>query len=322
MAPSQSAGIRELILRAEIFNPGVQDRGYGPGTFMRKVPMLIDHDKAEVSAELQRMYEEGLVVPFDDANPSVWKSTAEGRSARERLARRCHERAPCLASPEDHALADLLLALAVSSDICDGDHSYPPSERRLEDYLFDFRQDLQSSIEALEAQGLVRLKLLPGSRRAGKCLIATLDGLKEYRRNVASRLGVAADVCVLDAQAAPAALTDSLTAAGLDAALVGNLSMRIAEAERCEGAGASLAATVLYGSILEGVLQGLAARHPKTANSSSVVPRGDGGKPKPFGDWKFSEWIAVAKDVGWIPQSVGGYADQLRSYRNLVHVSK
>jgi hypothetical protein len=117
-------------------------------------------------------------------------------------------------------------------------------------------------------------------------------------------------------------INDNLIPLGLDSRLVANLSCRIEEAERCEAAAAYLAATVLYGSILEGVLEGLANKEPKTANSSPAAPKGDDGRPKRFSDWKFKEWIAVARNVDWIPSSVGAYVDQLRGYRNLIHFSQ
>jgi hypothetical protein len=104
--------------------------------------------------------------------------------------------------------------------------------------------------------------------------------------------------------------------------LIQNLSLRLEEAERCESVEAYLASTVLYGSVLEGILEGLAQKSPTSANSSRLVPRARNGNPKPFTAWKFVEWIAVALDVGWILRSVGGYANELRSARNLVHVSK
>ena len=316
------SAIRELILLAHIFEPGVQNRGYGAGLMMKKVPALLDWDLEKIQAELQEMRDEGLVVPFSAESPNSWKSTPKGRAVRELTARKRYERAQCLCSPADHDIDDLVLALAATPDTCEGEHAYPPTETLLSDYLFDFKDELPASIARLEERKLVNLRLAPGHWNSGKSLYITVDGLREYRKGVVERLGIQVDMCVLDAQPRPVVVNTSLVLRGLDERLVSNLSSRMQEAERCETVQAYLAATVLYGSILEGILEGLAAKNPRKANTSSAAPKGRDAKAKNFAEWKFNEWIAVAREVGWIPRSVGEYADQLRSYRNLIHVSE
>lgn len=317
-----TADIRNLILLAPIFDPGVRTMGYGPASIMKKVPELLEWSLADVQGELSKMHEEGLVEQFTEQMPDSWKSTAAGRAARESLARQHAERARCLCSPTIDALDDLMLGLAATADICSLGHSHPPTELRLSDYLYDFKGDIAASIARLHERGLVKLQQMPGLSRQGRSLYITVDGLREYRSRVAAKLGVDGDTCILDSQPMEVAVNDRLSHVGLSSDLVANLSARFDEAERCDGVQAYLAATVLYGSILEGLLEGLANLEPQKANSSPACPKAEDGKPKKFSEWKFSEWIAVAKDVGWIPRSVGGYADQLRSSRNLVHVSK
>lgn len=112
-----------------------------------------------------------------------------------------------------------------------------------------------------------------------------------------------------------------LLSRGFDAKLVDILEERLAEADLCDGAEAHLAATAMYGSVLEGVLYGLAKCDPQIANQSSRAPK-EAGKVKKFSDWKFVDYVSVAVDVGWIPRSVAGHADELRDSRNLIHVRK
>jgi hypothetical protein len=149
--------IRELILLAEIFGPGMQDRGYGAGLIMKKVPALLEWNIDAIQAELQEMQQNGLVLPFSEASSS-WKSTPKGRAAREAIARGHFERARCLCSPKAHALDDILLAIAATAEICGIEHSYAPTEVQLADYLFDFKDELQAALLRLEERGWVNLR--------------------------------------------------------------------------------------------------------------------------------------------------------------------
>lgn len=192
--------MRELILGVEIFEPGRLNMGCSASSMMKKVPALLDWNLDDVEAELQAMQNEGLITPFGEASPGSWKSTPEGRAARERLTRLHRERAHCLCSPEEFALDDLVLAIAATASLCEGEHRHPPTQALIADYLFDFKEELPASFERLEHLQFVSLRKVPGTIRQGKSVYINVDGLREYRKVVAVRLGLDQDACVLDAQ--------------------------------------------------------------------------------------------------------------------------
>lgn len=83
------------------------------------------------------------------------------------------------------------------------------------------------------------------------------------------------------------------------------LKRRLDEAHVCWSNGAHLAAIILLGSLLEGVLLDFArARHdPKVTDNLSAL-------------------IALAAKEGWLAKDVVDYANVLRNHRNLVHPNK
>jgi hypothetical protein len=60
----------------------------------------------------------------------------------------------------------------------------------------------------------------------------------------------------------------------IDSELVGIIEARLEEAKKTLAAGAHLAAIILCGSVLEGVLLGAAQRYPEKFNRSSKAPKG------------------------------------------------
>ena len=102
---------------------------------------------------------------------------------------------------------------------------------------------------------------------------------------------------------------------GLKPELVESLENRWEEAQRCDKAGAHLAAIIMMGSILEGLLLGVFEQHPKTVN------KGRRGPHKKFSDWKLAEMIDVAHRVGWFNLHVQSFSHALRDFRNLIHPS-
>jgi len=104
-----------------------------------------------------------------------------------------------------------------------------------------------------------------------------------------------------------------------DTTLAEILSFRWEEAQRCVRGGAHLAAVVMMGSVLEGVLLHKAEQDPATAGRANSSPKDRAGKTKPIGDWSFSSLIDVAHEVGWLQGDVKRFSHALRDYRNLVH---
>jgi hypothetical protein len=97
------------------------------------------------------------------------------------------------------------------------------------------------------------------------------------------------------------------------------LSLRWMEAQRCVKAGAHLAAVVMMGSILEGVLLYKVEQNPKEANQAKCVPKDRDGKPKAIYDWSLSSLVDVANEVGWLQGDVKRFSHALRESRNIVH---
>ena len=87
-------------------------------------------------------------------------------------------------------------------------------------------------------------------------------------------------------------------ALGLEPGIGDLLSSRWNEAQKCVDSGAYLAATILMGSLLEGLLLGVFQRNPRSANQAQGSPKNPkSGKPKYFWEWKLSEMIDVAHEV-------------------------
>jgi len=93
----------------------------------------------------------------------------------------------------------------------------------------------------------------------------------------------------------------------------------------CLTAGASLAATVMMGGLLEALLL---ARVNKEQNKNSIftaetAPKEKStGKTLPLKDWSLRHFIDVAHELNWISQSAKDVGEVLRDYRNYIHPYK
>ena len=97
------------------------------------------------------------------------------------------------------------------------------------------------------------------------------------------------------------------------------IESRLLEVEKALPVGAHLAVVMLCGSILEAVLLGSAQKEPAKFNQATASPRTKDGKVKRFHDWKLSELIAVATDVGVLKPDVQKFGHGLRDFRNYIH---
>lgn len=97
------------------------------------------------------------------------------------------------------------------------------------------------------------------------------------------------------------------------------LESRIREAYLCHNAQASLSAIFMCGSVLEGLLLGMAQADPKRFNQAGSSPKKPDGKPRPFHEWKLGELIDVAHDVGLLRLDVQKFSHFLRDFRNYIH---
>jgi len=306
--------IREHILLADVFRP-TWTNGRSVSGFLQEVPALLNWTDAEVEAELQTMLEQGLLIKQDPSQPWFY-STLLGQVERERLLRRLHRRADCLCRATEFQIDDLVLALVASN-------SLPFAEEAIKIHLFDRAAEVPDSVDRLLAQRNLALAKPPFFRKPGRGLRMLAAGLREFRTKAFMRLGLPdEETSVLKAQPEKVVAHRTLSLMGIDPKLVDALSSRIAEAEACMRATSFLAATILYGSVLEGVLVGLAKKDPAAANRAASAPKDTAGSAKPFREWRFVEFIKVAVELGWIPRSVAGHVDELRDSRNLVHVQQ
>src|SRR5437773_1848747 len=99
------------------------------------------------------------------------------------------------------------------------------------------------------------------------------------------------------------------------------LTNRWYECVTCVEAGAPLAAVVMMGGLLEGLLL---ARINQLTDKSPVfkaasAPRDRTGTPLKLNEWGLKNYIDVAYEVGWISQTTKDVGEVVRDYRNYIH---
>ena len=105
----------------------------------------------------------------------------------------------------------------------------------------------------------------------------------------------------------------------LDANVNEIIKCRLCEVEACIRAEASLAAIFMIGSILEGILLGIAISYPRQFNQTNCAPRDAEKKVKLFPEWKLSNLIDAAAEIGILKQDVKKFSHVVRDFRNYIH---
>mgnify|MGYP003289121244 CR=1 FL=1 len=106
----------------------------------------------------------------------------------------------------------------------------------------------------------------------------------------------------------------------LDANVSKIIRSRLNEVDACIQSNAPLAAIFLIGSMLEGILLGIASSYPKNFNQASAAPKDrDTGKVRMFPDWSLNNFIDVAYEIGILKQDVKKFSHVLRDFRNYIH---
>ncbi|SRR6266436_2328412 len=129
----------------------------------------------------------------------------------------------------------------------------------------------------------------------------------------------------------PYPLQDTIAAQPPDfSPLVGDHVMQVLLVERwretqlCIGAGANLAAIVMMGGLLEGLLLArlnvLGDKGP--AFRATAAPRDKNGSVLPLRDWTLRHFLDVGHELTWIARSARDVGVVLRDYRNYVHPEK
>jgi len=104
----------------------------------------------------------------------------------------------------------------------------------------------------------------------------------------------------------------------IDPNLVPILESRLTEAQHCLDS-APLATIFLCGSILEGILLGIALQRPKDFNQPANSPKDKDNKVKPFHEWSLAQFIDVAHGLGILKLDVKKFSHELRDFRNYIH---
>jgi hypothetical protein len=104
----------------------------------------------------------------------------------------------------------------------------------------------------------------------------------------------------------------------IDPNLVPVLECRLAEAQHFLRS-APLATIFLCGSILEGILLGVALQKPKEFNQAVNSPKDKENKVKPFHDWSRAQFIDVAHGIGALKLDVKKFSHELRDFRNFIN---
>ncbi|MDE2733855.1 MAG: hypothetical protein OXI72_05645 [Gemmatimonadota bacterium] len=93
---------------------------------------------------------------------------------------------------------------------------------------------------------------------------------------------------------------------------------RLQEAQVALDAGAYLSVIFLCGSVLEGMLLGVAQRKPEKFNGSPTSPKRK-GKVKPLNEWNLAQLIDTACDIQLLEPDVKKFSHGLRDFRNYIH---
>lgn len=111
----------------------------------------------------------------------------------------------------------------------------------------------------------------------------------------------------------------SLNKIQMDVGLLPIMEARLKEVYKCMQINASLSVVILCGSILEGLLLGLACQNPTKFNLANSSPKDKQGIVKKFPEWTLESFINVAHEIGFLKLDVKNYSVVLRKFRNYIH---
>jgi hypothetical protein len=101
--------------------------------------------------------------------------------------------------------------------------------------------------------------------------------------------------------------------------LISILRSRLDEASFCLSAGAHLAVVILSGSVLEGLLLGLAKGSPHRFNQAKSAPKDRDGQVRRLAEWSLAHLIEAATELRFLSPDVKQFSSALREFRNYVH---
>ena len=113
--------------------------------------------------------------------------------------------------------------------------------------------------------------------------------------------------------------TISFSKLRLESALIANLESRLCELDKALRADCPLLVVFMCGSILEGVLLGVARNNMQQFNQAVASPKDKDGKVKRLPEWTLANFIDVASELGFLGLDVKKFGHALRHFRNFIH---
>ena len=112
----------------------------------------------------------------------------------------------------------------------------------------------------------------------------------------------------------------SLDKLKINSSIINILNSRISEINNSIKSKSPLTCIILCGSVLEGILLGVASSKPKEFNQCEISPKTkDTQKILQFNDWTLSNFIDVSHKLGFLGLDVKKYSHSLRDFRNYIH---
>jgi hypothetical protein len=112
----------------------------------------------------------------------------------------------------------------------------------------------------------------------------------------------------------------SLDKLKIDSSVINILNSRISEINNSIKTKSALSCIILCGSVLEGILLGVASSKAKEFNQCEISPKNrDTQKVLQFNDWTLSNFIDVSYKLGFLGLDVKKYSHSLRDFRNYIH---
>jgi len=105
----------------------------------------------------------------------------------------------------------------------------------------------------------------------------------------------------------------------IEATLIPILESRFKEAVATLKGDCSLSTIFMCGSILEGLLLGMALANPSKFNRAKSSPKDKTSKVKQFHEWTLAQLIDVSCELGLLKVDVKKFSHALRDFRNYIH---
>mgnify|MGYP007079437999 FL=1 len=106
----------------------------------------------------------------------------------------------------------------------------------------------------------------------------------------------------------------------IDSSVIDILNSRIIEIQNSIKSNSPLSCVILCGSVLEGILLGVASNRMKEFNKCEISPKNKKTqKVLTFNEWSLANFIDVSFKLGLIDLDVKKYSHSLRDFRNYIH---